>query len=155
MVWDGGCGLVALGGACDRRGVGPPMGRGLWRWVGSARAFGAGPGRERPEMGMQGSKVGRCGLEGFMGHRQAGRGDAGGQPVPPIFFCCSQVLIGNALAQLGGSKKNFSFCRYLNMSQCPLTMREKQVRRGRGQGKRAGRGANNSWATPEVLRGSS
>ncbi|XP_049645255.1 lysosomal alpha-mannosidase [Suncus etruscus] len=37
-----------------------------------------------------------------------------------------EVLIGNALAQLGGSKKNFSFCRYLNMSQCPLTMREKQ-----------------------------
>lgn len=37
-----------------------------------------------------------------------------------------EVLVGNALAQLGGSKKNFSFCRYLNMSQCPLTMREKQ-----------------------------
>ncbi|XP_055975225.1 lysosomal alpha-mannosidase [Sorex fumeus] len=36
-----------------------------------------------------------------------------------------EVLVGNALAQLGGAKKNFSFCRYLNISRCPITLREK------------------------------
>ncbi|XP_015271310.1 PREDICTED: lysosomal alpha-mannosidase [Gekko japonicus] len=32
-----------------------------------------------------------------------------------------QVVISNALASIGGSKENFMFCTYLNISICPLT----------------------------------
>ncbi|XP_077183388.1 lysosomal alpha-mannosidase [Paroedura picta] len=32
-----------------------------------------------------------------------------------------QVVVSNALASIGGSKENFVFCTYLNISVCPLT----------------------------------
>lgn len=88
-------------------------------------------------------------LEALMGGDRQGRGsgrgqreDLGGSPELTHRPLCSlpQVLLSNALARLSGSKEDFTYCRNLNISVCPLSQTSKSVSRAQagGAGREAG-----------------
>lgn len=69
-----------------------------------------------------------------------------------------QVLLSNALARLSGSKEEFTFCRNLNISVCPLSQTADSVSRvqGQGWGEEAGpgpEGRSRGWVESRRNRG--
>lgn len=88
--------------------------------------------RREPFLGMEGGACGKG--AGYRLERRslvgAGPGCVGCRPWCRCFGDPRQVLVSNALARLSQSKQNFSFCRELNISLCPVSQTAEQVSQG-------------------------